>query len=350
MTDTKEMRFEFGNWHRFVKRNLTQERCDIAKTHILDFIGQKSLDGRDFLDIGCGSGLHSLGAWQAGAGRLHSFDYDETSVLATRYVRNKAGNPANWVVERGDVLDEVYVGRLGRWNLVYSWGVLHHTGDVWRAIVNAQKTVGDGGLFYLALYASDVQPQMDYWLAIKREYNQAGPLKRRRMVWDYIWNHMIHHDLSRLPEVANRMMKHKLTRGMSMLADIRDWLGGWPMQFTADQDVVDLLEQQHGFKLVNVATGQACSEYLFERTGMPAERTIVTELVGSKKAMAEMPLGNTADEPKCSWLELLEDGVPLGPFRSAASDMASEAGSVSSTGPTRSVSCERRLRLSQQRP
>ena len=185
------------------------------------------------MDIGCGSGLNSLGAWQAGARRLHSFDYDENSVLATKFVRNKAGNPANWVAERGDVLDDAYMARLGRWNFVYSWGVLHHTGDVWRAIANAQQTVADGGVFYLALYASDVQTQMDYWLAIKREYNEAGSVKQRRMVWDYIWNHMIYHDLSRLPDLANRIMTHKLTRGMSLLSDIRDWLGGWPMQFTA---------------------------------------------------------------------------------------------------------------------
>lgn len=287
MADTQEMRFEFGkNWHRFVKRNFTQERCQIAKDHILHFMGRESLEGLDFLDIGCGSGLHSLAAWQSGAGRIHSFDYDPNSVAATQLVRGKVGDPPNWHVERGDVLNKDYVTQLGQWNFVYSWGVLHHTGDVWQAIRNAQGAVADGGLFYIALYASDVQPQMEYWLDIKREYNRANALKRQQMVWSYIWNHMIHKDLRRTPELIRRIAEHKLTRGMNLFADIRDWLGGWPMEFTADQEVVDLLEQEHGFKLVNVATGHACSEYLFHRTGTPATHTIVTEMVARKASAA----------------------------------------------------------------
>lgn len=285
MSNTSEMRFEFGkNWHRFVKRNFTEERCEIAKAHILRFIGRESLSGLDFLDIGCGSGLHSLGAWQSGAGRIHSFDFDLNSVAATTLLRERAGNPQNWQIERGDVLNESYLAGLGKWNFVYSWGVLHHTGDVWQAIRNAQATVAEGGLFYIALYASDVQPQMDYWLAIKREYNQAGPLRRKQMVWSYVWNHMIDRDLRRTPELVKRIAEHKLRRGMNLFADIRDWLGGWPMEFTADQEVVDLLEQEHGFRLLNVDTGQACSEYLFSRTGKPAERTLVREMMEVKRA------------------------------------------------------------------
>src|SRR3954454_7500437 len=99
MAETQEVRFEFGkNWHRFIKRNFTQERCEIARHHILRFMGRDTLEGLDFLDIGCGSGLHSLGAWQSGAGRIHSFDYDLHSVAATKLVRSKVGDPANWHV------------------------------------------------------------------------------------------------------------------------------------------------------------------------------------------------------------------------------------------------------------
>lgn len=285
MTQTQEVRFEFGkNWHRFIKRNFTQERCEIAKHHILRFIGRDSLDGLDFLDIGCGSGLHSLGAWQSRAGRIHSFDYDAHSVAATKLVRSKVGDPTNWNVERGDILDKDYVAGLGQWSFVYSWGVLHHTGDVWQAVRNAQSTVAEGGMFYIALYASDVQPQMQYWLDIKREYNRSGALKRNQMVWSYIWNHMMNRDFRRTPELLKRIADYKFMRGMNMFADIRDWLGGWPMEFTADQEVVDLLEQEHGFRLVNASTGEACSEFLFQRTGTPAQRTLVTELLARKPA------------------------------------------------------------------
>ena len=84
MNTTDEQRFAFGrNWSQFVRRNFTQERCDVAKKHMLDFIGCGSMEGLEFLDIGCGSGIHSLAAWQSGARRVHSFDYDPDSVAAT---------------------------------------------------------------------------------------------------------------------------------------------------------------------------------------------------------------------------------------------------------------------------
>lgn len=283
---TDDLRFEFGkNWHNFVKRNFTEERLQVTQKHLLDFIGRPSLEGLDFLDIGCGSGLHSFGAFRSGARRIHGLDYDPNSVAASKFLREKAGSPANWTVERGDVLDEASIAKLGKWNFVYSWGVLHHTGDVWRAVRNAQSAVADGGLFYIALYAADVQPRVQFWLDKKQEYNRASPLKKKQMVAWYVWNEGMHRKIGNLPAVAKQIVDYRLQRGMNYFADVRDWLGGWPMEFVFDQEVVDLLEQQHGFRLINVATGQACSEYLFERTGTPPHRTIVTEMVARKKAV-----------------------------------------------------------------
>ncbi len=287
MTHAPEMRFEFGkNWHRFVRKNFTRERSDIAKNHILKFTGRETLKGLDFLDIGCGSGLHSLAAYQAGADRVFGFDYDVNSIAATNIVRQSVGNPSNWRVERGDVLDKDYVAKLGKWTFVYSWGVLHHTGNVWEAIRNAQSAVADGGMFYIALYSSDVvsPEEQEFWLRKKQEYNRSGSMKRLQMVWWYIWTYMMQKDIRRVPSFLQRAASHKLTRGMNIFADIRDWLGGWPMEYVSDQQVVDLLEQECGFELVNVSTGEANSEFLFRRTGRPARRTIVAEMVAAKKA------------------------------------------------------------------
>ena len=232
------MRFEFGkNWYGFAKRNFNEQRLEVAGKHILDFMGRKSLKGLDFLDIGCGSGLHSFAAHRAGAGRIHGIDYDPNSVAASKLLREKAGNPSNWIIERGDVLDEAGVAKLGKWNFVYSWGVLHHTGDVWRAINNAQSAVADGGQFYIALYAADVQPQAQFWLDKKQEYNRASEWKKRQMVYWYIWNYGMQKKISKLPSIVRTVMEYRLKRGMNYFADIRDWLGGWPMEFVFDQDV-----------------------------------------------------------------------------------------------------------------
>ncbi len=258
--------YEFGkNWTRYVKRSFSDERVEIAKRHILTLIGRNDLNGLDFLDIGCGSGIHSLAAFRAGAARILSFDYDPDSVTATGIVRQVAGEPANWVVERGDVLDDDYIDSLGKWNFVYSWGVLHHTGDVWRALANAQKTVADGGLFYIALYSADVQTDPEFWLKIKQEYNSAGPWKRWRMEWWYVWTYVMDRNVRLFRYLILRIIRHRFGRGMSFFADVRDWLGGWPMQFVHDKDVVDYLEKNHAFKLAKIKTGDACTEFLFTR-------------------------------------------------------------------------------------
>jgi 2-polyprenyl-6-hydroxyphenyl methylase/3-demethylubiquinone-9 3-methyltransferase len=280
-----DKRFWFGrNWHGFVKRNFTPERCEVAKKRVLDFVGRPNLEGVDFLDIGCGSGIHSYAVWQSGAKHVHSFDYDPNSVEATRYLWNLAGRPANWSIERGDALDKDYIARLGKWSFVYSWGVLHHTGAMWDAVRNAQSTVADGGQFYLALYSSDVQPQAQMWLDVKKDYVNTNFFGRRRWEAWYIWNYMMGKDMKKLPDVLKRMAEYKFNRGMDLMTDIRDWLGGWPMEFAGDQETVDLLEGECGFRLTNASTGEACTEFLFKRSGAPTPRTNIKDFVAAKKA------------------------------------------------------------------
>ena len=262
----EEVRFAFGrNWSEFIDRKFSQDRVDIARNHILRFVKKRDLSNCDVLDIGCGSGLHSLAALQAGARRIRSFDYDPASVQTAQRLWEFAHAPANWEISRGDVLDDNFVDSLGQWNFVYSWGVLHHTGDVWRAIDNAQRTVAPGGVFYIALYSADVQPQREYWLRIKKEYNAADEDKKTRMVWWYIWEHHMQRNPLRALAVLKRIASYRFDRGMDYFADIRDWLGGWPMEFVFDKDVIDRLENRHGFRLVNIATGHANTEFLFQK-------------------------------------------------------------------------------------
>jgi 2-polyprenyl-6-hydroxyphenyl methylase/3-demethylubiquinone-9 3-methyltransferase len=207
-----------------------------------------------------------MAMFQLGAASIHCFDHDPDSVAATRLVHEKAGSPAVWTFQQGSVLDEAFMMSLPTYDLVYSWGVLHHTGDVWKAIDLAASRVAPGGLLYIALYSADVHkdPPPEFWLEVKQRYVRSGLLARRRMDWWYVWRFMMNRNPVRLPLVLWQVFKRSRTRGMNIFTDIRDWLGGWPMQFVWDAEAVKFVEDR-GFRVKEIVTGEANTEFLFER-------------------------------------------------------------------------------------
>jgi SAM-dependent methyltransferase len=257
--------FSFGrNWERFVRENFSEERVEISRQHLLGFLSVPDLSGKTFLDIGCGSGIHSLAAYRSGASSVVSLDVDPFSVQATKRIREKSGSPLTWEALEGSILDPDFVSRLAPADIVYSWGVLHHTGNLWEAVRNAASKVLPGGFFYVALY--EKTDRSAYWTDVKRRYNQASATRRRLMEWEYVCRTFLRtKSPSRLLSNLRYIFGYRGSRGMAFWTDIRDWLGGWPYEPATPAEVIGFCEETLGLKTVKVKTGEANVEYLFAR-------------------------------------------------------------------------------------
>ena len=164
-------RFAFGeNWRRFLSV-LDESRIREAEDSLRHMLQVQDLAGKSFLDIGCGSGVFSLAARRLGA-RVESFDYDPQSVACASELRRRYfPGDTQWNIAEGSALDTAYLSRLGRFDVVYSWGVLHHTGAMWQALDNAAWLVAPNGKLFIAIY-NDQGKISDRWRAVKRTYNQ----------------------------------------------------------------------------------------------------------------------------------------------------------------------------------
>ena len=222
-------RFEFGkNWSNFLKV-VNEERVAQAVGSLKRLLGVETLGGATFLDIGSGSGLFSLAAHRLGA-RVRSFDYDKHSVACTTELRRRfATTGADWTIETGSVLDQNFLATLGHYDVVYSWGVLHHTGSMWAAIENACDLVAPGGTLAIAIY-NDQGVWSKRWAALKRFYC-SGTLGKAVLCSTYIPAVVAREfaaDVFWMRNPFKRYTQYGSSRGMSVFYDWFDWLGGYP--------------------------------------------------------------------------------------------------------------------------
>jgi 2-polyprenyl-3-methyl-5-hydroxy-6-metoxy-1,4-benzoquinol methylase len=267
---TAGRRFSFGrNWASFLKR-LNEARIAEAEKNLIEFLGEESLAGRSFLDVGSGSGLSSLAARRLDA-RVTSFDYDGESVACTEELRRRyLPDDPSWIIEQGSVLDTEYLAGLGQFDIVYSWGVLHHTGAMWQAMANLKPMVKTAGLLFIAIY-NDYGEVSRSWLERKRRYN-ALPRVLRPFYAIYVWMPQ------ELKMLAGSMRSGELRgyireltsassgRGMSWLHDVIDWVGGYPYEYASVSDITEFYRCD-GFEPIKIRenTSFGCHQLVFKR-------------------------------------------------------------------------------------
>lgn len=265
-------RFAFGeNWASFL-RVLDEDRIRHAEVSLTTMLGVQSLQGLSFLDVGSGSGLSSLVARRLGA-RVTSFDYDPSSVGCTLELRRRYfPDDPDWQVLQGSALDPAFMSSLGAHDVVYSWGVLHHTGSMWEGLALAGLAVRPGGSLFVAIY-NDQGPWSRRWGKLKRLYC-SGPLGRalvsctiipfwigRQFAADIVWRR----------DPTRYYREYRRNRGMSVWHDWHDWLGGYPFE-VAKPEAVLAFYRDRGFELARLKTcggSMGCNEFVFARRSTP---------------------------------------------------------------------------------
>ncbi|HOJ13719.1 MAG TPA: class I SAM-dependent methyltransferase [Deltaproteobacteria bacterium] len=259
-------RFAFGaNWSRFLK-TLNDDRILQAETSLKEMLETQDLTGRSFLDIGSGSGLSSLAARRLGA-RVHSFDYDPQSVACTKELKRRYfPDDELWRIELGSILDDRYVSSLGKWDIVYSWGVLHHTGDLWKAMEHAVSLVDKGGSVFIAIY-NDQGYLSSRWARLKYLYNKKPWTRPILLAYGLVhfWGRTFLKEFIALRPFETWKAHYK-NRGMSAWHDLVDWMGGWPYE-VATPDAVFHFCRDRGFTLRRLVTRQGIgnNEFVFVR-------------------------------------------------------------------------------------
>lgn len=259
------VRFPFGkNWTNYIA-HMNDGRIAQAASDLGKLTGD--IQGKSFLDIGCGSGIHSLGALKLGASRVFSFDYDQDSVAASQEMKRRYAPQSDWHIEQGSVLDENYMRSLGQFDVVYSWGVLHHTGQMWKALALAAIPCRER--LTIGIYHDDgIWSRI--WKRSKWAYSRFATLRPFILAgtWTATWGKSIAYNTIRLrPQRVVVNWKRANERGMSAWHDLVDWAGGYPFEVAKPDELIRFYGEQ-GFSLEynNVRGGRSVDEYTFRRS------------------------------------------------------------------------------------
>ncbi|MFA5333562.1 MAG: class I SAM-dependent methyltransferase [Candidatus Nanoarchaeia archaeon] len=253
------IRFDFGkNWKEYSLNSLDDDRFKKALDSLNILIGKNNIKNKSFLDIGSGSGIFSLAAKKLNAKKVIGFDISQNSVEIAYFNKNKFAKNEDISFFKQSIVDKNYK-KFGKFDIVYSWGVLHHTGNMFQAIDNSITLVNPKGLFVIAIYNKHWSSPI--WRLIKWFYNVSPKFIQKFMV-------LIFYGIIAFAKFVftgkNPFKKKK--RGMNFYYDVIDWLGGYPYQYASKNEITNYIESK-GFKLIKYVKSEVptgCNEFVFK--------------------------------------------------------------------------------------
>ncbi len=261
-------RFEFGkNWIKYLD-DFNEIKLKNAEDSLKNMLDIETLVGKSFLDVGCGSAIFSLAAKNLGA-NVVSTDYDPHSVVCANSLKNKFyKDDISWTIIEGSAIDKDFMNSLGQFDIVYSWGVLHHTGEMWNALNYIDDNVKEQGKLFISLY-NDQGFMSKIWKFIKKLYVKTPRFLRFIIVFPCLialWGPITLRDFLKLKPFASWKNYNK-QRGMAAYSDLLDWVGGYPFE-VASPDKIFHFYKQKNYSLKNLITisgGHGCNQYVFQK-------------------------------------------------------------------------------------
>jgi 2-polyprenyl-6-hydroxyphenyl methylase/3-demethylubiquinone-9 3-methyltransferase len=249
--------FTFGeNWRSYAQ-GISEQVIAQAMTSLVHLLGEAAIRGKTVIDVGCGSGLFTLAFVRLGAAQVYALDVDSQCVQLTQQLLDQEPDGQRAAVLQLSILDPAIHQHLPRVDVIYAWGALHHTGAMWRALEHTTSLLLPGGLLAVALYNRHWTSPL--WRWVKRLYNSCPSTMQAGLVRGYFY----------LGQIYNAMTRRQvaLQRGMEVMHDIRDWLGGLPYEYASPDEVQAFAKRQawHMVRMIPCQGMTGCNEFVLRR-------------------------------------------------------------------------------------
>lgn len=260
--------FDFGqNWQDFSASRLDGLHIEQARQHFRELMAEVDLTGKTFLDVGFGQGLSLLIAYQEGA-MVTGLDINPKCAQVVERNKQALGVEEDIETIVGSVLNPEDLAKLQdrQFDIVHSWGVLHHTGDMASAINNACRFVKPDGHLVLAIYNRHWSSLP--WLWIKWFYCHIPVVLQKVMIG------LFYPVIMLAKFLVTGQNPFRMSRGMDFYYNVVDWVGGYPYEYASIEEMVALLEKI-GFALqksIDSKVPTGCNEYVFKRQPVVAHR------------------------------------------------------------------------------